>query len=78
MNLLLSLNALAAHCAGRAYLVLPWLGPSGLGLGILGTRSGLQARGSRQREHARGWWLILLVAWLPLLYWILAQFLPPD
>ncbi|HWQ10617.1 MAG TPA: hypothetical protein VN436_15960 [Holophaga sp.] len=71
MNPLLWTNLRIAHCLGRTYLAMPWLGPSALGLGFLGTRSGLQAR--NQKARSRGWWMIPLVAWLPLVYWILAQ-----
>ena len=78
MNPLLWTNLQVAHWLGRTFLVMPWLGPSALGLGFLGTRSGLQARRMDRKEHARGWWLIPLVAWLPLVYWILAQFIPQS
>ena len=40
MNPLLWTNLQVAHWLGRTFLVMPWLGPSALGLGILGTRSG--------------------------------------
>lgn len=59
-------------------LIMPWFAPLSMGLGLLGTRTGLQARHLRRGNHARGWWLILLVAWLPLLYWVLVQFVPQD
>jgi hypothetical protein len=58
------------------HLLMPWFAPFSVLLGILGTREGLHARHLRRGNHARGWWLIPLVAWLPLVYWVLVQFIP--
>ena len=75
MNPLAWANTLTLRIAGRV-LLMPWLGPSAIGLGILGTQSGYQVRRLKSGHHSRGWWLIPLVAWMPLVFWILSQFIP--
>lgn len=63
--------------AASTRLVMPWFVPVALALGALGTRTGSHQRRMARRNHDKGWWLIVVFAWLPLVYWILAQFVPP-
>jgi hypothetical protein len=53
---------------------MPWLFPVSLVIGVEGTRTAVRARhGVKGRALDSSWALMLLLAWLPLICWILSQ-----
>jgi hypothetical protein len=60
-------------------MMMPWFIPFGLGIGLTGTRTALQARHQLQASRQEGsWWLLAVLSWLPFLCWFLAQFVVQD
>jgi hypothetical protein len=58
-------------------MLMPWFFPVAISLGVVGTWTGLERRQLAARTRRdRGWWLMLVIVWLPTVYWALAQFLP--
>jgi hypothetical protein len=56
-----------------------WFLPIGLVIGLAGTQTSLKARHFAKNNRAeRAWWLLLVLAWLPTLCWIAAQFVLQD
>ena len=52
-------------------MIMAWFLPVGVLIGVLGTRTALKSRRLDAKDPA--WWLLLLLAWLPVLCWALAQ-----
>jgi hypothetical protein len=51
-----------------------WFVPVAIALGAVGTKTGLEQRHLKGKAHRNeGWWLILVIAWAPLVLWALAQ-----
>ena len=53
-------------------MTMAWFLPVGIAIGAVGTQTAFRARHSHKRE--RLWWLLLVLAWLPILCWTAAQF----
>jgi len=56
-------------------MLLPWMIPMALLIGLFGTRGALQARHLIKAGTA-AWWLVL--AWSPLLCWMASQMVVQD
>jgi len=52
--------------------------PLALAIGLAGTRTWLQARHSLHVGREGALWLLPVLAWLPLVCWILSWFVPQD
>jgi hypothetical protein len=53
---------------------LPWLLPVGVAIGVAGTRTAIRGRhGVKGRPRDASWWVLVILAWLPLICWCLAQ-----
>ena len=51
-----------------------WFIPVAILIGIVGTRTAVKSRyGLKANKRARGWWLLVLMAWLPSFCWVMAQ-----
>jgi hypothetical protein len=59
-------------------MVMPSFIPFAVVIGVAGTKTSLEQRHlvARKARPDPGWWLLLVVAWLPMVCWVLAQFLP--
>jgi len=60
-------------------MIMGWFLPLGVLIAALGTRTAWRNRGAHpgpRRDPA--WWLLLVLAWLPMLCWILAQITVQD
>lgn len=56
-------------------MLMPWFIPIALAIGVMGTKTGLEQRHlARKTLRNRGWWLIVVLAWMPAVFWVLAQF----
>ena len=56
-------------------MTMGWFIPLGLLIGLLGTQTATRVRHSQKANRQnRGWWLLLLLSWLPAFCWIMAQF----
>jgi hypothetical protein len=53
-------------------MTMPWMIPLALLIGIAGTRTSQRARRG-VKGTGRGWWLLLILAWLPGVCWALSQ-----
>ena len=41
----------------------------------MGTQTGLEQRHlARKTYHSQGWWLIVVLGWMPAILWLLAEF----
>jgi hypothetical protein len=55
-------------------MLMPWFFPLALGVGYVGTRTSLRARHTlKGGKRDSGWWMLLIVAWLPCFCWIASQ-----
>lgn len=52
---------------------MPWFFPLAVLVGVTGTRTSLTS--VRVNKKDRSWWVLLAMAWWPLLCWVLSQFL---
>ena len=58
---------------------MPWFFPLGFLVGLAGTRTAVQSKRTLRASHQeRTWWLLLLLSWLPIFCWIMAQFVVQD
>jgi hypothetical protein len=56
-----------------------WFAPVALGIGVAGTRTALESRRHlRAGSEDHGWWLLVVLSWLPLVCWLAAQFVVQD
>ena len=55
-------------------MLMPWFIPIAVPLGVLGTKTGMEQRHLARKGHDKSWWLIIVLAWMPGICWILAQF----
>jgi hypothetical protein len=53
-------------------MTMTWFIPVGIVIGAVGTQTAIK---SRRSQKDRTWWLLLLLAWLPVACWLLAQFI---
>jgi hypothetical protein len=53
-------------------MTLPWMIPLALLIGVSGTRTALRLRRS-PKSGTSDWWLLLVLGWVPLVIWALAQ-----
>ena len=53
-------------------MTMAWFIPVGIAIGAVGTQTAFRARHALKKE--RVWWLLLVLAWLPILCWLAAQF----
>lgn len=52
-----------------------WFLPLGLGIGGLLTQAAIQLhKEARRKRRSRGWLLLLLLGWIPIVAWIASQF----
>lgn len=61
-------------------MVMPWFISVAIFLGVVGTKTSLQQRHlmAKKAPPDPGWWLILVIAWMPLVCWVLAQFIRQE
>lgn len=58
-------------------MLIPWFIPVAVSVGVMGTQTGLEQRHlARKTHHGPGWWLIVVLGWMPALLWLLAEFVP--
>jgi hypothetical protein len=57
---------------------LPWFPLLACLVGLAGTRVNLLVRHALQARQERPWWLLAVLAWLPLVCWIASQFVFQD
>ena len=56
-------------------MIMPWFIPIATSIGIMGTKTGLEQRHLARKTHRnQGWWLIVVIAWMPSVFWVFAQF----
>ena len=56
-------------------MTMVWLAPLLLLLGIAGTRTAYRAhRSAKNSPLARDWWVLIPLAWLPVMCWAVSQF----
>jgi len=53
-------------------MTMAWFIPVGIAIGAVGTQTAFRARHALKKE--RVWWLLLVLAWLPIGCWLVAQF----
>lgn len=57
-------------------MVMPLFIPLAAAVGFTGTRTSLRSRHVlKSRKQASGWWMLLILAWLPTFCWIASQFI---
>jgi len=57
-------------------MIMAWFLPVGILIGAAGTQTAFKSRHAMKvHTRERGWWLLLILAWLPSFCWILAQFI---
>jgi len=54
-----------------------WLLPGTLMIGVVGTRTAFKAR-HILKGYRGDWWLLLLLSWLPALFWMASHFVVQD
>lgn len=59
-------------------MMMPWFIPLGLGIGLAGTRTSIQARHHLAGRQEASWWLLAVLSWLPFFCWFVAQFVVQD
>ena len=53
-----------------------WFIPVAVLIGIVGTQTAVKSRHTMKvNRKAKGWWLLVLLAWLPTFCWIMTQFI---
>jgi hypothetical protein len=57
-------------------MIMTWFLPLGIAIGAVGTQTALRSRHALKKE--RTWLLLLVMAWLPLVCWLAAQFVIQD
>jgi hypothetical protein len=56
-------------------MIMGWFLPVGILIGAVGTQAAFKSRHvTKAHSKERAWWLLLLLSWLPIVCWILAQF----
>ena len=56
-------------------MLMPWFIPVAVFVGVVGTKTGLEQRHLARKAHpSQDWWLIVILGWMPVIYWLLAQF----
>ena len=56
-----------------------WFVPIAALVGLAGSHTTIRARHAlRANKKERAWWLLLVLAWAPLAFWILSQFVTQD
>lgn len=57
-------------------MIMGWFLPLGFLIGAAGTQTAFKSRRhhAKARTRDRLWWLLVILAWLPTVCWILAQF----
>jgi hypothetical protein len=56
-----------------------WMIPLAVLIGVVGTRTASKSRHSMSATtKAQGWWLLVVLAWTPLVCWFLSQFVNQD
>ena len=60
-------------------MTLIWFFPVAILIGLAGTQTTLRSRHNlKARKRERAWWLLLVLAWLPLACWLASQFITQD
>jgi len=57
---------------------MPWFFPLAIVIGLAGTQTTLRNRHAAKTRKERTWWLLLVMAWLPVACWVLSQFIRQD
>ena len=56
-------------------MTMAWLAPLLLLVGCAGTRTAFREhRGTRTSPLTRDWWMLIPLAWLPMMCWVVSQF----
>jgi hypothetical protein len=56
-------------------MIMGWFLPVGILIGAAGTQTAFRSRhATKAHTRERAWWLLLMLSWLPVVCWILAQF----
>ena len=56
-------------------MTLVWFVPVAILIGLAGTQTTLRVKHYlKVRRKEKAWWLLILIAWLPLLCWLASQF----
>jgi hypothetical protein len=56
-----------------------WFIPVGFLVAVVGTRTALSCRHMlRDDLKERAWWLLLVLAWSPMAFWLLSQFIVQE
>jgi hypothetical protein len=68
-----------AGAAGGGAMIMAWFFPLGVLVGLAGTQTAYRSRHTLRLSRQEGtWWFLVLLAWLPILCWIAAQFVVQD
>ena len=59
-------------------MTLPWFALLAVLIGIAATRTTFRQKHALKTRKERAWWLLLVLGWLSLACWILAQFVTQD
>ena len=60
-------------------MLMAWFFPVSILIGLVGTQTARQSRHSAQAKRGdRGWMLMLVLAWMPLVCWACAQLVLQD
>ena len=58
-------------------MVQPWMIPVAVMIGVAGTRTALQAR-RLIKAASKDWWMVVVLAWSPLVCWVASQVVLQD
>ena len=57
-------------------MTMGWFIPVAALIGLVGTQTAAKSRHAlKANKQAKGWWLLVVLAWLPSFCWIMAQFI---
>jgi hypothetical protein len=59
-------------------MIMSWFLPVAVLIGIIGTHEAMRSRRASGQSQHFGCWLLLLVAWMPSVCWLIAQFIAQD